>query len=83
VRLVTWPYGRQVSDFTLSGKTSKESIDNSPASYLFHPENAVPIDSWFDDENDTELLDLIPFLEDMTKVDNVMSVLDTSHHRLG
>ena len=25
VRLATWPYGRQVSDFTLSGKTSKES----------------------------------------------------------
>src|SRR6516165_4023347 len=25
VRLVTWPYGRQVSDFTLPGKTSKES----------------------------------------------------------
>jgi hypothetical protein len=23
VRLGTWPYGRQVSDFTLSGKTSK------------------------------------------------------------
>lgn len=43
-------------------------IDNSPASYMFHPENAVPIDSWFDDMNDTELLDLIPFLEDLTKV---------------
>ena len=25
VILATWPYGRQVSDFTLSGKTSKES----------------------------------------------------------
>jgi hypothetical protein len=25
VRFVTWPYGRQVSDFTLPGKTSKES----------------------------------------------------------
>ena len=25
VRLDTWPYGRQVSDFTLPGKTSKES----------------------------------------------------------
>ncbi len=24
VRLGTWPYGRQVSDFTLPGKTSKE-----------------------------------------------------------
>lgn len=31
-------------------------IDNSPASYLFHPHHAVPIDSWFDDMNDTELL---------------------------
>ena len=25
VSLGTWPYGRQVSDFTLPGKTSKES----------------------------------------------------------
>ena len=25
VRLDTWPYGREVSDFTLPGKTSKES----------------------------------------------------------
>ncbi|PAK71738.1 hypothetical protein B8W95_13210 [Staphylococcus pasteuri] len=24
-------------------------IDNSPASYVFHPNNAVPISSWFND----------------------------------
>eukprot|EP01111_Echinosteliopsis_oligospora_P001313 TRINITY_DN1198_c2_g1_i2.p1 TRINITY_DN1198_c2_g1~~TRINITY_DN1198_c2_g1_i2.p1 ORF type:complete len:259 (+),score=60.92 TRINITY_DN1198_c2_g1_i2:220-996(+) len=73
--------GNYVKDLARLGRDIRHVIiiDNSPASYLFHPENAVPIDSWFDDENDTELLDLIPFLEDMTKVDNVMSVLDTSH----
>lgn len=43
-------------------------IDNSPASYMFHTTNAIPITSWFNDVNDTELLDLIPFLEDLNKV---------------
>lgn len=73
--------GNYVKDLSRLGRDIRHVIiiDNSPASYMFHPENAVPIDSWFDDENDTELLDLIPFLEDMTKVDNVTSVLDTTH----
>jgi len=51
-------------------------IDNSPASYIFHPKNAIPCTSWFNDPTDTELLDLIPFLEDLTRVENVMAVLD-------
>ncbi|XP_022691268.1 carboxy-terminal domain RNA polymerase II polypeptide A small phosphatase 1-like isoform X3 [Varroa jacobsoni] len=38
-------------------------IDNSPASYMFHPDNAVPVGSWFDDMADTELRDLIPFFD--------------------
>jgi len=73
--------GLYVKDLSRLGRDMRHVIiiDNSPASYMFHPENAVPIDSWFDDENDTELLDLIPFLEDITKVDNVTSVLDTNH----
>lgn len=50
-------------------------IDNSPPSYMFHPENAIPCNSWFDDMSDTELLDLIPFLEDLAKVDDVTQVL--------
>lgn len=73
--------GNYVKDLGRLGRDIRHVIiiDNSPASYLFNPENAVPIDSWFDDENDIELLELIPFLEDLTKVDNVMTVLDTSH----
>lgn len=50
-------------------------VDNSPASYIFHPDNAVPVASWFDDINDRELLDLIPFLENLSKVESVYTIL--------
>lgn len=36
--------------------------------------------SWFDDPNDTELLDLIPFFEALDKVDNVLSVLGQNNN---
>lgn len=58
-------------------------VDNSPASYIFHPDNAVPVASWFDDMGDTELRDLIPFLERLSKVDNVYSVLRNSNNAAG
>ena len=38
----------------------------------------VPVTSWFDDPNDSELLDLIPFFEALDKVDNVLTVLGRS-----
>ena len=38
----------------------------------------VPVASWFDDMNDRELLDLIPFLENLSKVESVYSVLQQS-----
>lgn len=73
--------GVYVKDLSKLGRLLKDTIivDNSPTSYLFHPENAVPIGSWFDDRNDTELQDLIPFLEALTKVDDVCSILDPSN----
>jgi len=55
-------------------------VDNSPASYIFHPDNAVPVASWFDDMTDTELRDLIPFFEKLSKVENVYSVLRNANH---
>ncbi|KAJ3111433.1 hypothetical protein HDU96_005693 [Phlyctochytrium bullatum] len=69
--------GNYVKDLSQLGRDLKDVIilDNSPASYIFHPTNAIPISSWFNDPNDTELLDLIPFLEDLKLVDNVMTVL--------
>jgi RNA polymerase II subunit A small phosphatase-like protein len=35
----------------------------------------VPVQSWFDDMEDTELRDLIPFFEALAKVDNVYTFL--------
>ena len=53
-------------------------LDNSPASYIFHPNNAVPVSSWFNDPHDTELVDLVPFLADLTSVDDVRGILDSN-----
>jgi RNA polymerase II subunit A small phosphatase-like protein len=50
-------------------------IDNSPASYAFHPKNALPIRTWFDDPNDCELLELIPILEKLAKAENIYPIL--------
>lgn len=35
----------------------------------------VPVASWFDNMADTELLDLLPFFERLSKVEDVYSVL--------
>ncbi|KAJ8331539.1 hypothetical protein BDV3_000677 [Batrachochytrium dendrobatidis] len=72
--------GNYVKDLSLLGRNLKDVIiiDNSPSCYLFHPANAIPITSWFEDPSDAELLDLIPFLEDLKLVDNVTVVLDNS-----
>ncbi|XP_034042321.1 carboxy-terminal domain RNA polymerase II polypeptide A small phosphatase 1-like isoform X2 [Thalassophryne amazonica] len=69
--------GNYVKDLSRLGRDLNKVIiiDNSPASYIFHPENAVPVASWFDDMSDTELLDLIPFFERLSKVDNIYDIL--------
>lgn len=74
--------GNYVKDLNKLGRDLQKVIivDNSPASYIFHPDNAVPVASWFDDMTDSELLDLIPFFEKLSKVDNVYTVLCNSNH---
>ena len=46
-------------------------IDNSPASFMFHPEWAIPTTSWYDDPTCTELYQFIPILECLSKVNDV------------
>ncbi|XP_076448486.1 carboxy-terminal domain RNA polymerase II polypeptide A small phosphatase 1-like isoform X2 [Babylonia areolata] len=72
--------GNYVKDLSRLGRDLNQVviIDNSPASYIFHPDNAVPVSSWFDDMADSELLDLIPFFENLASVDNVYSLLKTT-----
>ncbi|KAG8201629.1 hypothetical protein JTE90_012699 [Oedothorax gibbosus] len=77
--------GNYVKDLGRLGRDLHKVIivDNSPASYIFHPDNAVPVNSWFDDMSDTELRDLIPFFEQLSKMDDVYSVLRNSNHAAG
>jgi RNA polymerase II subunit A small phosphatase-like protein len=72
--------GNYVKDLSQLGRNLKHVIilDNSPASYIFHPTNAIPVTSWFNDLEDNELYELIPFLMDLKKVDNVTLVLDNN-----
>ncbi|KAI9483471.1 MAG: NLI interacting factor [Benjaminiella poitrasii] len=73
------PYkGTYIKDLSRLGRDLKHVIilDNTPASYSFHPSNAVPVSTWFNDQHDSELIDLIPFLEDLSKVDDVVEVLN-------
>uniref|UniRef100_A0A673CCT3 Mitochondrial import inner membrane translocase subunit TIM50 n=1 Tax=Sphaeramia orbicularis TaxID=375764 RepID=A0A673CCT3_9TELE len=75
--------GNYVKDLSRLGRELSKVIiiDNSPASYIFHPENAVPVQSWFDDMTDTELLDLIPLFEGLSKEEDVYSLLQNLRSR--
>ena len=50
-------------------------LDNSPNSYLFQPESALPIVSWYDDLEDTLLYEYIPILQGLSVVDDVREAL--------
>lgn len=69
--------GCYVKDLSRLGRQLSKTLilDNSPASYIFHPENAVPVVSWFDDLEDTELLNLLPVFEELSTVDDVCAKL--------
>ncbi len=69
-----------MQDLSQLGRPVKDTIilDNSPASYIFHPHNAAPVSSWFNDPHDTELMDLCPFLSDLAHVDDVRGILNSS-----
>lgn len=69
--------GCYVKDLSRLGRDLGRTLilDNSPASYIFHPENAVPVVSWFDDLEDVELLNLIPVFEELSQAENVYTGL--------
>eukprot|EP01147_Barroeca_monosierra_P003733 gene3733-6263_t len=66
-----------IKDLSRLGRDVDQTIivDNAPASYLYHPKNAVPIQTWLDDPQDTVLRDLIPFFHDLAQSDDIYPCL--------
>lgn len=60
--------GNFIKDLHVLGRDLKSTllVDNSPHAYAYNIDNGVPIESWFDDDTDTELLKLIGFLRRLT-----------------
>jgi RNA polymerase II subunit A small phosphatase-like protein len=51
-------------------------VDNSPQSFVLHPQDGIPISTWVGDYSDTALMDqLLPFLRYCGSVDDVRSVI--------
>ncbi|XP_060791503.1 CTD nuclear envelope phosphatase 1B isoform X2 [Neoarius graeffei] len=65
----TLDLGSYIKDLSIiHGDLSSIAIlDNSPAAYRSHPDNAIPIKSWFSDPSDTALLNLLPMLDALSR----------------
>ncbi|KAJ6150847.1 hypothetical protein N7470_007441 [Penicillium chermesinum] len=50
-------------------------LDNSPMSYIFHEDNAIPIEGWINDPTDNGLLHLVPMLEALQYATDVRALL--------
>lgn len=71
-------YGNYVKDLSHLGREMSHTviIDNSPYSYMFQPQNAIPIISWFHDKSDRQLYELLPFLQSLQHVNDVLVPLE-------
>lgn len=50
-------------------------LDNSPISYALHEENAISIEGWINDQNDRDLLNLLPLLKSLSLAIDVRYIL--------
>merc|ERR1719162_1463013 len=65
--------GNYVKDLSILDRDLKQAIiiDNSPSSYIFHPENAIDCSSFIDDPKDMELDQIAAFLTGIKDVKDV------------
>eukprot|EP00981_Chlorochromonas_danica_P009736 scaffold2801_cov161-Ochromonas_danica.AAC.16 len=69
--------GSYLKDLQVLGRDLQRTllVDNSPYAYGYQIDNGVPIESWYDDDKDTELLKLLGFLRRAQTVSDVRPLI--------